>query len=192
MNANRQQLKELFNAAVELAPPERDAFLRTNCAGDDDLQRDVSALLAADELAGDFIQQPALVDAGFVLTGDHAGSEATVIGQQISSYKIVSELGRGGMGAVYLATRADRTFDRQVALKLIKRGMDSDAIIKRFVMERQILANLNHPNIARLIDGGTTEDGLPYFVMEYIEGLSITRYCDEHKLSTMERLGLFR
>src|SRR5678815_5484416 len=92
------------------------------------------------------------------------------------------------MGAVYLASRADEAFDKQVALKLIKRGMDSDAIIKRFVMERQILANLDHPNIARMIDGGTTEDGLPYFVLEYIEGTTITRYCDEHKLNTLERL----
>ena len=87
--------------------------------------------------------------------------------------------------------RADESFDKRVALKLIKRGMDSDAIIKRFVMERQILANLDHPNIARLIDGGTTDDGLPYFVLEYIEGTTITRYCDEHKLNTLERLKLF-
>ena len=117
---------------------------------------------------------------------------AAVTGQQIGSYQIIRELGRGGMGAVYLAARADESFDKQVALKLIKRGMDSDAIIKRFVMERQILANLDHPNIARLIDGGTTEDGLPYFVLEYIEGTTITRYCDQHKLNTMERLKLFR
>ena len=191
MNANRQQLKELFHAAVELAPHDREAFLKANCAADDELHCEVSALLTAHESAGDFIQQPALVDVGLV-ANDETNRSAAVTGQQIGSYQIIRELGRGGMGAVYLAARADESFDKQVALKLIKRGMDSDAIIKRFVMERQILANLDHPNIARLIDGGTTEDGLPYFVLEYIEGTTITRYCDQHKLNTMERLKLFR
>jgi serine/threonine protein kinase len=113
------------------------------------------------------------------------------VGQQIGNYKIIRELGRGGMGAVYLANRSADSFDQRVALKLLKRGMNSAAIIKRFVMERQILANLDHPNIARMIDGGTTDDGLPYFVLEYIEGTTITRYCDEHKLNTLERLKLF-
>ena len=140
--------------------------------------------------AGNFIQQPALIDAGLVTIDEHERSPA-ITGQQIGSYKVIRELGRGGMGAVYLAARADESFDKQVALKLIKRGMDTDAIIKRFVMERQILANLDHPNIARMIDGGTTDDGLPYFVLEYIEGTTITRYCDEHKLNTLERLKLF-
>ena len=190
-SANRQQLKELFYAAVELAPPEREAFLRANCAADDELHCEVSALLTAHESAGDFIQKPALVDFGLVAEDEpHRGAALT--GQQIGSYQITRELGRGGMGSVYLAARADESFDKQVALKLIKRGMDSDAIIKRFVMERQILANLDHPNIARLIDGGTTEDGLPYFVLEYVEGTTITRYCDRHQLNTLERLKLFR
>ncbi|HVS20365.1 MAG TPA: protein kinase [Pyrinomonadaceae bacterium] len=192
MNASRQQFKELFHAAVELTPHDREAFLIANCASDDELRREVSALLTAHESAGDFIQQPALVDVGLVANDGQANSNAAVSGQQIGSYQILRELGRGGMGAVYLAARVDHSFDKQVALKLIKRGMDSDAIIKRFVMERQILANLDHPNIARLIDGGTTEDGLPYFVLEYIGGTTITRYCDQHKLNTMERLKLFR
>ena len=192
MNANRQQLKELFHAAVELAPHDREAFLKANCAADDELYREVSALLTAHESAGDFIQRPALVDVGLVADDEQVNSNAAGPGQHIGNYQIISELGRGGMGAVYLAARADESFAKQVALKLIKRGMDSDTIIKRFVMERQILANLDHPNIARLIDGGTTEEGLPYFVLEYIEGTTITRYCDQHKLNTMERLKLFR
>src|SRR5712692_3262272 len=192
MNANRQQLKELFHAAVDLAPQDREAFLKANCVSDDELRREVSALLSAHEAAGHFIQQPALVDVGLVAGDGQANRDAAVSGQQIGSYQIIRELGRGGMGSVYLAARADESFDKQVALKLIKRGMDSDAIIKRFVMERQILANLDHPNIARLIDGGTTEDGLPYFVLEYVEGTTITRYCDQHKLNTIERLKLFR
>ncbi len=190
-SANRQQLKELFHAAVELAPPDREAFLKANCAADAELHCEVSALLTAHESAGDFIEHPALVDVGLVADNE-SNRSAAVTGQQIGSYRIIRELGRGGMGSVYLAARADESFDKQVALKLIKRGMDSDAIIKRFVMERQILANLDHPNIARLIDGGTTEDGLPYFVLEYIEGTTITRYCDQHKLNTIERLKLFR
>ena len=115
-----------------------------------------------------------------------------MIGKQIGAYKIECELGRGGMGAVYLASRADEQFQKQVAIKLVKRGMDSDFVIRRFLGERQILAYLNHPNIARLLDGGATEDGLPYFVMEYIEGQPITHYCDLHRLTTVERLKLFQ
>jgi len=191
MSASRQQLKELFHAAVELAPRDREAFLKANCTNSDQLHREVSALLSANDSAGNFIERPALVDVGLI-ENDEVDRDAALTGQQIGSYKIIRELGRGGMGAVYLAARADESFDKQVALKLIKRGMDSDAIIKRFVMERQILANLDHPNIARLIDGGTTEDGLPYFVLEYVEGTTITRYCDQHKLNTSERLKLFR
>ena len=191
MGTNRQQLKQLFNAALELPPPDREAFLKVNCANDDELNSEVSALLTAHDSAGNFIQQPALIDVGLVTIDEHEHS-AAIAGQQIGTYKVIRELGRGGMGAVYLAARADESFDKQVALKLIKRGMDSDAIIKRFVMERQILANLDHPNIARLIDGGTTEDGLPYFVLEYVEGLTITRFADQHTLSTTARLVLFR
>src|ERR1700687_3552601 len=190
-SANRHHLKELFHTAVELAPHDREAFLKAKCVHNDELHCEVSALLAAHESAGDFIQQPALVDVGLV-ADDEIDRSAAVTDQQIGSYRIIRELGRGGMGAVYLAARADESFDKQVALKLIKRGMDSDAIIKRFVMERQILANLDHANIARLIDGGTTEDGLPYFVLEYIDGINIKSYCDEHILNTTERLNLFR
>ncbi len=192
MNSNkRQKLKELFHAAVELSHSDRDTFLTANCASDDALYRELSALLTAHDSARDFIEQPALVDCGLI-ENDEPNRGPAVEGQQIGSYKISRELGRGGMGTVYLAARADASFDKQVALKLIKRGMDTDAIIKRFVMERQILANLDHPNIARLIDGGTTEDGLPYFVLEFIEGETITRYCDQRQLSTSERLMLFR
>lgn len=190
--ASWTHVKALFQAAVELAPPDREAFLEQRCIGDDQLHQEVSGLLSAHETAGDFIQQPALVDVGLIASDGQTTSGVAVTGQKIGSYQIISELGRGGMGAVYLAARADDSFDKQVALKLIKRGMDSDAIIKRFVMERQILANLDHPNIARLIDGGTTEDGLPYFVLEYVEGTTITRYCDRHKLNTLERVKLFR
>ncbi len=109
----------------------------------------------------------------------------------IGPYKIIRRIGQGGMGAVYLAARDDDQYKRQVAIKLIRRGMDSDFVLRRFRNERQILASLDHPNIARLLDGGTTEDGRPYFVMEYIEGKPITGYADEHRLATAERLKLF-
>ena len=191
MDPNWPRVKELFSAALALDAPDRSSFLDSKCADDDGLRVEVLALLAAHESSGNFIQQPAFVDAGFV-TGDETDPSAAIVGQQIGSYKVIRELGRGGMGTVYLAARADESFHKQVALKIIKRGMDSDAIVKRFVMERQILANLDHPNIARLLDGGTTAEGLPYFVLEYVEGTNIKSYSDERRLSITERLKLFR
>lgn len=191
MDPNWPRVKELFSAALALDAPSRSSFLDSECEQDDGLRGEVLALLAAHESSGNFIQQPVFVDAGFI-TGDETDPSGAIVGQQIGSYKVVRELGRGGMGTVYLAARADESFYKQVALKIIKRGMDSDAIVKRFVMERQILANLDHPNIARLIDGGTTAEGLPYFVLEYVEGTNLKSYCDEHTLNTSERLNLFR
>ncbi|MGH9755954.1 MAG: protein kinase domain-containing protein, partial [Blastocatellia bacterium] len=116
----------------------------------------------------------------------------SLIGRLIGVYRVISLIGRGGMGAVYLAERDDAQFDQQVAIKIIKRGMDTDFIRERFLRERQILAGLDHPHIARLLDGGATEDGLPYFVMEYVAGVAITDYCEANKLSIAERLKLFR
>src|SRR5438132_4863426 len=197
MNAETwEQLKSLFHSALEVDESHRAAFLDQACEGNAELHSRIERLLVSHEEAGSFLVSPALHGSGisFLADGDdgqRAVTEKTRVGQRIGPYEIIREIGRGGMGTVYLATRADQTFDRQVALKLIKRGMDYDAIIKRFVIERQILANLDHSHIARLIDGGTTEDGLPYFVMEYIEGKTITRYCDEHTLNTLARLKLF-
>src|SRR5437762_6743030 len=111
---------------------------------------------------------------------------------RLGNYEIVKELGRGGMGAVYLARRADAQYEKHVAIKLIKRGMDTDSVLRHFRDERQILAGFDHPNIARLFDAGTTSDGLPYFVMEYIEGLPLDEYCDKQRLSITDRLKLFR
>jgi Tol biopolymer transport system component/serine/threonine protein kinase/Tfp pilus assembly protein PilF len=187
-----KKVEEIFNAAVEKPAKERTAFLIEACGDDADLHQEVARLLAMDEQAGDFIESPVAVSQMTSLI-DFPASEysITLSGQQIGAYKLEREIGRGGMGAVYLAIRADNEFSKRVAIKLIKRGMDTDFIIRRFRNERQILANLDHPNIARLFDGGTTNDGLPYFVMEYIEGLPITRYCDFHQLSINERLRLF-
>ena len=110
--------------------------------------------------------------------------------RRIGPYKLIRELGRGGMGTVWLAARADEQFEKRVAVKVV-RASDSQEVLRFFKRERQILAGLEHPNIARLLDGGTTDDGLPYFVMEHVEGVPIDRYCDEHKLSVPERLRLF-
>src|SRR5262245_44441661 len=111
---------------------------------------------------------------------------------RIGSYRVVRSLGEGGMGTVYLAMRADEEFIKYVAIKVIREGRDSKEIIARFRRERQILAALDHPNIAKLLDGGTTDQGFPYFIMEYIQGTRLDEYCDSHKLNTAERLELFR
>jgi eukaryotic-like serine/threonine-protein kinase len=185
-----KKVEEVFESALEQAPEERSAYLTRACAGDESLREQVETLIASYEEAGSFIEDPAL---GTGVLPDTVVDETVnvLIGRRLGSYKIVREIGRGGMGSVYLAMRADDEFQKRVAIKLIKRGMDTDFIIRRFRNERQILASLDHPHIARLLDGGTTDDGLPYFVMEYVEGQPIHHYCDTQKLSTIERLKLF-
>ena len=183
-----QQVKQLFHDALEVEEGQRPAFLERACAQDAWLREQVEQLLAHDGEAVGFLEAPAFAAAQVQEDG---GGEGLAADQRVGPYRLVREIGRGGMGVVYLAERDDGEYRHQVALKLIKRGMDSDEILRRFRYERQILANLNHPNIARLLEGGTTEDGRPYFVMEYVEGQPIDRYCDEHRLSTTERLRLF-
>ncbi len=180
-----QEIKDVFAMAFDLSEDARAAFLK-ECR--EDLRLEVEKLFAANDEAKDFIAEPALVEMGFV----DAWQTDPYIGTQINSYKILNEIGQGGMGTVYLASRADESFDKKVAVKLIKRGMDTNAVLKRFVMERQILANLENPFIATLLDGGSTTDGLPYLVMEYVEGEPITKFCDSHRFSTEERLELFQ
>ncbi len=185
MNPNEwQQIKEIFNAAIDLPADERAAFLEKY---DEITIEKVKNLLKADESAENFIVEPAFIDVGFT----EEDETDFYVGKQIDDYKILKEIGAGGMGTVYLAARHD-DFEKRVALKLIKRGMDTNSVLKRFVMERQILAQLEHPNIASLLDGGSTTDGLPYLVMEYIEGEPITKFCDSHQFSIEERLELFR
>ena len=152
------------------------------------LREEVAKLLKSHENADDFILEPAIVNIGLASENE----TDFYIGKQIDEYKILEEIGHGGMGTVYLANRADESFDKKVAIKLIKRGMDTSAVLKRFMMERKILAQLENPNIASLFDGGSTSDGLPYLVMEYIEGLPVTKFCDLHNLDTNERLKLFQ
>ena len=183
--AEWQKIKGIFNAAIDLPENERAAFLDKH---DEITIQKVKNLLKANENANDFIAESAFVDVGLV----DENETDFYVGKQIDDYKILEELGHGGMGTVYLALRSDETFDKKVAIKLIKRGMDTSAVLKRFVMERKILAQLENPNIASLLDGGSTADGLPYLVMEYIEGEPITKFCDSRDLSIEERLELFR
>ena len=193
-----KQVKAIVFEAQALDPASRAAFVSSACAGDGNLHREVSSLLESIELARNRFETPPFDghDAGALLQSVIAGGGLDVsvemIGRRIGPYEIQRELGRGGMGAVYLAARADSEFRHEVALKIIKRGMDTDAIVRRFRTERQILADFRHPNIARLLDGGTTSDGLPYLVMEYVQGQPITAYCDERRLGIDERLGIFR
>ena len=189
MDADRwAKIKPVFNAALAQPDEARAAFVRSQCAGDEALALEIQSLLAAHDRAHSFIESPALKSAGPASAPD----SAEAVGQLIGPYRMIRKLGAGGMGAVYLAARADESFDKQVAIKLIRPGLDTDLIIRRFVSERQILARLEHPNIARLLDGGTAESGVPYLVMEYVEGQSLIDYCGRRALQVAERLKLFR
>jgi serine/threonine protein kinase/tetratricopeptide (TPR) repeat protein len=187
-----QRIKQLFQEALEHDVVSRAAWLQKACGEDLSLCREVETLLrettSAETLP--FLETEAILAAAPNLP--RFDQDRAMIGQRIGLYRIVGELGRGGMGNVYLAERDDEAFKRRVAIKIVRRGMDSDEILARFRHERQILATLDHPNIARLLDGGTTAEGLPYFVMEHIEGQPIDKYCESHQLKTPERLQLFR
>jgi non-specific serine/threonine protein kinase/serine/threonine-protein kinase len=184
-----QRVKDIFDAAVELPQADRAGYLRRECGEDETLRREVESLLSSDEQADGFIEDPA-----FAIPRDLFPEPPpdAMVGRQFGRYQILSEIGRGGLGAVYLAARSDDAYQKRVAVKVVRRGLDTEDILRRFRHERQILAQLDHPNIARLIDGGTTDDGLPYFVMEYVEGEPIAAYCDLHVMDTTQRLQLFQ
>jgi serine/threonine protein kinase/Tol biopolymer transport system component/Tfp pilus assembly protein PilF len=184
-------IKQLFEAALALQGAERNAFVEREC-GNEEIRREVLSLLAAYEETGDFLENP-LGSARSLFNTDapESPAEPVVPGTRIGAYRIEQEIGQGGMGAVYLATRADSEFDKRVAIKLIRDGAANEFAIRRFRNERQILARLENAYIARLIDGGTTEKGLPYFVMEYVEGQPVTQYCDANSLAARDRLHLF-
>lgn len=182
-----RRLEMLFHSASEMDPLERSIFLDEACAGDPELRERLESLLAAADRTFGFIEKPV-----YQAVRDAIGDGISE-GQQIGEYVVVRTLGSGGMGRVYLARRADGQFDQQVAIKQMHAALSpSEGLVLRFRAERQILANLEHPNIARLIGGGMTGDGLPYLVMEYVDGIPIVEYCRNRKLSTEERLELFR
>jgi non-specific serine/threonine protein kinase/serine/threonine-protein kinase len=189
MKAERwRRIEELLEAVLEREPAERGPLLDRACEGDADLRREVESLLVHLAPSENFIEAPAFImAAGFL--ADDAGEQLE--NRRLGAYKILREIGRGGMGAVFLAERSDGEFQQKVALKLVRRGFADPDLTRRFRRERQILASLNHPNIARLLDGGVSADGEPFLVMEYVEGERIDAYCDGHSLSTVERLRLF-
>jgi non-specific serine/threonine protein kinase/serine/threonine-protein kinase len=184
-----RRIDDLFHRALARPDAERDAFVAEAAGDDPALLAEVRRLLRAHRAAGPgFLDTPAAEAAA----GLHEDDTASLAGRQVGAYRLIREIGRGGMGSVYLAERADRQYEKRLAIKLVKRGMDSESVLRRFRAERQILASLDHPNIARLVDGGTTDDGRPYFVMELVEGRSIDAYAEAERLTVEARLELFR
>lgn len=179
------QIETFFDAALDHPPVERAAWLAEAC-DDDALRGEVARLLAASERTGDFLEAPAELFAEDLMADAEAGAE-----RRVGPYRLIQEIGRGGMGVVYRAARADGQYEQEVAVKLLRRSLDADERQRRFLAERQILASLQHPNIARLLDGGVAEDEQPYLVMAYVPGQPITDYCREHDLGLDERLRLF-
>jgi eukaryotic-like serine/threonine-protein kinase len=177
-----RQIRNLFEAVVERPPEGRGEFLAEACAGDEELRAEIEGLLAAHAHDTDLLTAPAIP----------AWNPQRLEGRRIGPYAVLREIGHGGMGTVYLAARADRAFHKQVALKVVRAEAGSEEVLRRFQQECEILATLDHPNFARLLDGGSTLEGLPYFVMEYVAGEPIDTYCDRHKLNVAQRLELFR
>ena len=183
------RVEEVFNLALDQTPESREQWLSQTCAGDPELRAEVSSLLKSDSAAREGFVAAHIESAFRNLVEDEMPKRA-LDGRRIGPWRLVRELGRGGMGAVYLAERADQQYESRVALKLVRPGLDTDFILSRFRRERQILARLEHPNITHLLDGGATEEGIPYLVMEYVEGAWITRYAADHGLSTEDRIRL--
>jgi hypothetical protein len=173
-----RRLKELLGGAIERTGNERASFLAQSCAGDEGLRSEVDALLASHESQGGLLD--AVMERG---GADPAKKGPEPLGR-IGPYQLLEEIGQGGMGTVYLSARVDEEYRKTVAIKVIRRGMDCEFVVARFRNERQILAGLAHPGIAALLDGGTTDDGLPYFVMEHVEGEPIDRWASAARSST--------
>jgi non-specific serine/threonine protein kinase/serine/threonine-protein kinase len=189
MNRERwQQVKQLLAEAIAINDAERSAFLDIACRGDAELRREVESLLSSHhEASTGFLNEPVVKISGTV-----AAAAAPARERRLGAYQVAEEIGHGGMGEVYRALRADGQYRKEVAIKMVRGGFVPGSLAERFRNERQILASLDHPNIARLLDGGATEDGVPYLVMELIQGVPIDQYCDQHGLTVTERLRLFR
>src|SRR4051812_30379182 len=181
------RLRQVLDAASDLPADRRPAYLDEACGGDSELRARVDALLRALDEASEFLAEPAAEGTAQTTSAPSAhGAAETRIGR----YKLLEKLGEGGMGVVYVAEQ-EHPVRRRVALKVIKLGMDTRQVIARFEAERQALARMDHPNIARVLDAGATDGGRPYFVMELVHGVSITKYCDDNRLTPRERLELF-
>ncbi len=176
-----KRLSQLFHESLEQAPEAREGYLREACADDPSLVEEVLELISSDdEIVDDFG------------AAEEGGAESGLEGTRVGRYRIVREHARGGMGRVFLAQRADGVFDQTVALKVLHSPLASPILVERFRRERQILARLQHPHIATLLDGGVTDQGQPYLVLEFVEGIPLDEYCDQERLSVDERLALFR
>lgn len=179
-----QKLKDVFNEAIELAPEKRRVYLSALHLDEKTLSEELAELIASEEESADFLKKP------FAINFD-APAAKSFIGAEIGHYKIVGEIGRGGMGAVFEAVRQDDEFKQRVAVKLTDSQFLTDEFRRRFSNERQILAGLEHPNIVRLFDGGILPNETPYFVMEYVKGIALNRYCRENDVDLEEKLRLF-
>jgi serine/threonine-protein kinase len=189
MNRDRwNQVKDLFQKVLEQDADAREEFIREITDGDATLRFELQSLLNSHEASDTFLSRPPGREAAEILASD----QHSLVGERLGPYRVIRRVGRGGTGAVYLAARDDDEFQRRVAIKVIRRGMATEDTLNRFRSERQILASIDHPNIARLLDGGSTDDGLPYFVMEYIEGEPLHTFCDSSRMGIEARIRLFR
>src|SRR3989442_12942157 len=192
MNSRNPSEEEIFEAARQLPTIEqRDAYLKSVCGEDDELYRRVSDLLKSHDQGAQFLEKPREpVPSKALSVSTGLAAVAKTSGDRIGRYKLLEQIGEGGCGVVYVAEQ-EEPVRRRVALKVIKLCMDTRQVIARFEAERQALALMDHPNIAKVLDAGATDNGRPFFVMELVKGIPITRYCDENKLNTQQRLNLF-
>lgn len=181
------RVKEIFSEVIELDPDLREKRLAEACGDDLQLRTEVEALLRSNDEVEGFIEEPAFAIADAIPPDIEPSAN-----KQIGHYRIVREIGRGGMGTVFLATRDDGEFQQEVAIKIVSSAFLGRENLRRFRQERQILAELSHPNIARLLDGGVTDDGLPFLVMEYVEGEPLVEFAEKRSLTVEERLRLFQ
>jgi len=189
MSTDWERIKQvLAEAAARNSPAERAAYLDGACRGDERLRAEVEKLLLAHDQAGAFLEDPVAPPQHSTIVLPAPLTEKP--GDRIGRYKLLQQIGEGGCGVVYMAEQ-EQPIRRRVALKVIKLGMDTKAVIARFEAERQALALMDHPNIAKVLDAGATDTGRPYFVMELVRGIKITDYCDQNNLSTEQRLDLF-
>lgn len=187
-----RRVERVLDGALDLPPAERRDYVARACGGEPGLAAEVERLLRADELAGDFLEAPVEARADRLMAALRGTGKTGEPEERVGPYRLVRELGRGGMGTVYLAERADGQFEQQVALKVIGRAVVTPALLRRFAAERQILARLRHPGIAHLLDGGLSDGGLTYFALEHVEGgVPVTDYCRDHTLGLEARLDLF-
>src|SRR5882724_10871748 len=187
MNGSADHKMAVFTEALQLPAHERAAYLERACGDDPELRRAVEALLQEHSQVGDFLEKSPFAQRT-KSNAETAGAEKP--GDCLGGYKLLQQIGEGGCGVVFMAEQS-APVHRKVALKIIKPGMDTKSVIARFEAERQALALMDHPAIAKIFDAGATEAGRPYFVMELVRGIKITDYCDQHSMTTEERLGAF-